>query len=102
MTAAAPVDIGTLITRTPGVYGGRPCLVGTRFPVLQVAACYRDGMSPEQIASEYGPLDLAAVYAGVAYYLANQAAIDAELEEREALSERLAAEGPARGLERAV
>ncbi|MCC7363464.1 MAG: DUF433 domain-containing protein [Dehalococcoidia bacterium] len=84
MTTAAPVDIGSLITRTPGVYGGRPCLVGTRFPVLRVAAEYAGGTTAEELARDY-ELDLAAVYAGIAFYLANRAAIDAEMEEEERL-----------------
>ena len=45
MTTPTVVDISSLITQTPGVYGGRPCLAGTRFPILQVAACYLDGMT---------------------------------------------------------
>ena len=74
------INIGTLITSTPGVYGGRPCLAGTRFPVLEVAVHHNAGEPPEQIAASYG-LPLAHVYAGITYYLANQAIIDAELEE---------------------
>ena len=81
MASTAPFDIGTLIEATPGVYGGRPCLAGTRFPVLQVAVAHNSGMTPEQIVEHFLDLDLAKVYAGVAYYLANKAAIDCELEE---------------------
>lgn len=75
------VDISTLVTRTPGVVGGRPCLKGTRMPILQIAACYQEGMSPEQMQEQYEHLDLARIYAGYTYYLANKAAIDAELKE---------------------
>jgi uncharacterized protein (DUF433 family) len=80
MTRTASIDIGTLVTSTPGVYGGRPCLAGTRYPVLEVAVHYSAGMSAEDIADEYG-LPLSHVYAGIAYYLANRAAVDAELEQ---------------------
>jgi uncharacterized protein (DUF433 family) len=80
--SAGVFDIGQLITRTPGVYGGRPCLAGTRFPILQVAVHFNAGEPPEQIAALYG-LPLTHVYAGVAYYLANREAIDEELAEEE-------------------
>ena len=95
MVASELVDIGTLITRTPGVYGGRPCLADTRYPVLELAAHYNAGEPAEQIAGDYH-LPLPHVYAGIAYYLANKQAIDAELtEEHDAhdaeLSEHLAA-----------
>lgn len=95
MASAATVDIGTLITRTPGVYGGRPCLEGTRYPVLQIAVHYNAGDTAEQVAADYH-LPLSHVYAGIAYYLANKAEIDAELEEERrsydaALAEHLAA-----------
>lgn len=91
MTAAAPVDIGTLVTQTPGVYGGRPCLEGTRFPILQIAVHYNAGTTPEELASDFG-LSLPHVYAGIAYYLANRAAIDKELEDDEREYLRMAAE----------
>jgi uncharacterized protein (DUF433 family) len=80
MATTAPFDLGTLVTCTPGVYGGRPCLAGTRYPVLEIAVHYTAGMSADEIADEYG-LALAHVHAGIAYYLANEAAIDSELEE---------------------
>jgi uncharacterized protein (DUF433 family) len=62
--------------------GGRPCLAGTRFPILQVAAEFEAGMTAEELIANYG-LDPAAACAGIAYYLANKAAVDAELAERE-------------------
>lgn len=78
MTSVPSTEIAGLIASTPGVYGGRPCLAGTRFPVLEVAAQYNGGSTAEEIAASY-ELDLAAVYAGVAYYLLNKDEIDGEL-----------------------
>jgi uncharacterized protein (DUF433 family) len=80
MAQATTVDIGTLITKTPGVYGGRPCLAGTRYPVREVAVHYNAGVRPEELAGEYN-LDLEKVYAAIAYYLANKESIDSDLRE---------------------
>jgi uncharacterized protein (DUF433 family) len=71
-------DISSLIVSTPGVCGGRPCLAGTRFPILELAVHYNAGETAEEVAAAYDlPLD--GVYAGYAYYLANRSAIDADL-----------------------
>ncbi len=94
MASTAPFDIGTLITCTPGVYGGRPCLAGTRFPVLQIVAHAQAGIGPEQLAEELG-LDLVKVYAGYAYYFANRQSLDEEFAEDVAEFERMAAEAQA-------
>ena len=80
MATNGTTDVGALITRTPGVYGGRPCLAGTRYPVLEVAVHFNAGQSAERIASDY-QLPLAHVYAGIAFYLSNKPAVDAELED---------------------
>ena len=81
MAATPPInDIGSLVTQTPGVYGGHPCLAGTRYPVIEIAVHYNAGVSPEQLADEYD-LPLAKVYAGYAYYLANRSTVDSQLEE---------------------
>lgn len=82
MWSSAPFDIGNLIEATPGVYGGSPCLAGTRFPVLQVAAELKAGRSADEIVAAYEGLDLPRVHAGLAYYFANQELIDFELESR--------------------
>ncbi|MBA4179461.1 MAG: hypothetical protein C0506_02635 [Anaerolinea sp.] len=81
MTAPDVVQIDSLLTRTPGVYGGRLCLAGTRYPMTQVAVHYREGMTADEIVAEFEGLSLAAVHAAIAYYLANRAAVDAEIEE---------------------
>jgi uncharacterized protein (DUF433 family) len=87
MIQATTVDIGTLITATPGVYGGRPCLAGTRYPVREVALHFNAGVSPEEIAQDF-ELALEKVYAAVAYYLANKNAIDTDLHESQVAWER--------------
>jgi uncharacterized protein (DUF433 family) len=76
-----PVDIGTLVTRTPGVVGGRPCVAGTAIPILRLAVMQNEGLSADEMLDEYPHLDLLRIYAGLAYYLANNAAIDSELDE---------------------
>ena len=82
MASTAPFDIGTLVEVTPGVYGGQPCLAGTRFPILQLAAEFNAGLSADEIVAAFEGLDLPHVHAGLAYYLANQRAVDAELSRR--------------------
>lgn len=83
MTAPDVVQIDSLLTQTPGVYGGRLCLAGTRYPMTQVAVHYSEGMTADEIVAEFEGLSLAAVHAAIAYYLANRAAVDAEIEEDE-------------------
>jgi uncharacterized protein (DUF433 family) len=93
MTAPTEVDIGTLIERRPGVYGGRPVLKGTRFPVLQIAVLHNEGQDAEEIQRRWLPhVDISLIYAGIAFYLANRDAIDAELEEERVAYEAAALE----------
>jgi uncharacterized protein (DUF433 family) len=78
-------DIGSLISRTPGLHGGRPCIAGTGVTVRRIAVLHNAGEAPEEIAANFGHLSLAHVHAALAYYYANKAEIDADLaaEERE-------------------
>jgi len=86
---ATTVDIGTLITRTPGVVGGRLCIAGTRVSVMRIAIYYQLGKTPEEIAVIYDHIDLAQVYAALAYYHANREEIDADIEEEEKIADEL-------------
>lgn len=86
------IDIGTLITRTPGVLGGRPRIEGTRVSVQRVAAWYKMGLNAEEIIERMGNLTLAQMYAALTYYHANPEEIEAYLATEKADYERLAAE----------
>ncbi len=94
MSATSAVDIGTLIVSRPGVNGGRPCLAGTGMSVHAVAMLDREGLTAEQILDEYPDLDLARIHAALAYYHANKARIEAELEEEDRLYMKMAAKYP--------
>lgn len=83
------IDIGTLIVRTPEVRGGRPRIAGTGVTVRRIVGWYKLGLSPEEIADEFGYLSLAQVYAALAYYHANREEIEADLAGEEAEAERL-------------
>jgi uncharacterized protein (DUF433 family) len=84
MATTAPFDIGSLIESIPGVSGGRPVLAGSGFSITQLAACYNAGWSVDEILSHFPQLDRLHVHAGIAYYLSNRAATDAELERQQA------------------
>ncbi len=84
--------IDTLLSRSPDVCGGRMRIEGTRVTVHQIATCYRQGLTPEEIGEQCAPISLAQVYAALAYYHANRSEIDRELEAETADYERLASE----------
>lgn len=84
--ATAVTDIGTFITQSPKIRGGRPCIAGTAVSVHRLAIWYKMGLRPEEIAARIGHLTVAQVYAALTYYHANREIIDAEIaaEEEEA------------------
>ena len=84
--------IDTLLTRSPDVCGGRIRIEGTRVTVLQIVTCYQQGLSPEEIADQYPHVNLAQIYAALAYYHANRDEIDHELEAEATEFDRLASE----------
>ena len=79
---APTVDIGTLIGAIPGVYGGRLLLLRSGFPIIQLVADYQSGMRIDEFKENYPHNDEESLYAGIAFYLANKSACDAELDER--------------------
>jgi uncharacterized protein (DUF433 family) len=56
---------------------------GTRITLDTVVGAFNDGASAEDIVSMYPSLDLADVYAVIAYYLRRRAEVDAYLRRRE-------------------
>jgi len=88
---AGLTDIGTLIAQTPGICGGRPRIAGTGVSIRRIVGWYKMGLSPEEIADQYGHLNLAQVHAALAYYHANRDEMEAELAEEEAEYDRLEA-----------
>ena len=86
------IDIGSLITSTPGVVGGCPCIAGTRVPVRSIAIYYKQGYMPEEIVQQYEHLSIAQVYAALTYYHANRAEIETDISREQAEYDRLANE----------
>ena len=89
MKMATVVDIGTLITRSPDVRGGRPRIAGTGITVRRIVGWYKLGLSPEEIADRIEHLSLAQVHAALAYYHANPVEIDADIAADEAEGNKL-------------
>lgn len=67
------IDYLPYIVRDPALCGGEPVVKGTRVTVRTILASLAEGMSVEQILSDFPTLDLAAVRAVIAF-----AAISAE------------------------
>ena len=87
-------EIGSLIDRDPAIRRGRPKIAGTGVTVMRVAAWYKAGLTPEEIATQYGHLSLAQVHAALAYYHANPEEIEADLAQEEAFAETVDHESP--------
>ena len=69
---------GRGIITEPGLRGGRPVIAGTGVTVRTIVGHYKLGLSPEEIADQL-ELELAAVYAALAYYHAQRADIEADI-----------------------
>jgi uncharacterized protein (DUF433 family) len=86
---ATVTDIGTLLTQSPGICGGRLRIAGTGVSVRRIAIWYKLGYSPEEIAVQIPHLTLAQIHAALTYYHANRNQMDAEIAEEKAEAERL-------------
>ncbi len=86
---ATPVDIGSLITRSPEIRGNRPRIAGTGVTVRRIAVLSNLGHIPEEIVAKIPHLNLAQIHAALAYYHANRSEIDADLAKEEAEAEVL-------------
>lgn len=83
------IDIGSLITSSPAICGGRARIAGTGVSVHRIVGWYKLGWSPEEIADRIGHVSLAQVHAALAYYHVNQQTIEAEMAAEEAEADRL-------------
>ena len=86
---ATVTDIGTLLTRTPGVCDGRLRIAGTGVSVRRIVGFYKLGLTPEEIARRIGYISLAQIHAALAYYHANREAVEAEMAAEDAEYDRL-------------
>ena len=60
---------GDRISKTQGVCGGKTCIAGHRIRVLDVVRWHEhQGMSPDEIVSQFPTITLADVHAALAYY----------------------------------
>ncbi len=74
---------------TPGVVGGKPRIAGHRITVANIAIWHeRFGKSADEIAAEYD-LDLADIYAALAYYFDHREEIDRSIKDGEAFAAEL-------------
>lgn len=82
-------DIGTLIVRSDAIRGGRPRVAGTGVTVRRIVGWYKQGLTPEEIATEISHLSLAQVYAALTYYHANREEIEADIAAEEVEAKQL-------------
>ncbi|MBP8948563.1 MAG: DUF433 domain-containing protein [Candidatus Promineofilum sp.] len=67
-----------LIVRVPELHAGQPVIAGTGVAVRTVVGHYKLGLTPEEIADDMA-LDLAGVYAALAYYHLNREEIEVDI-----------------------
>ena len=82
-------DIGQLISCDPQYRDGKPCIAGTGVSVRRIVGWYKSGVSPEEIADQYGHLSLAQVHAALAYYHANYEAMERDIRAEEEEEQQL-------------
>ncbi len=70
------------VERRPGVCGGNPVIVGTRFPVRSVVtSVYRFGMTPEEMVEAWPYLTLAHIHDALSFYHDHRRMIDRAIRE---------------------
>jgi uncharacterized protein (DUF433 family) len=92
VNAPATIEIGSLITRSPGIKRGVPRVAGTGISIRTIARLHQQGLTPEEIAISRYNLKLEQVHAALAYYFANRDEIDADIARQEQETSRIEAE----------
>ena len=85
MSTLAPVEIGNLITRTPGILGGKPCIEGHRIGVHRIAGWWKLGLTIEEIGERLPTLAPAEIHVALAYYHLHREEIEGYLEAERAI-----------------
>lgn len=84
------------IVSTPGVMGGKPRIAGHRISVQDIAIWHTElGYTVEQIADDY-KLNLADVYAALAYYHDHKEEIDKSIEDGDKFVEEMKKKTPSK------
>jgi uncharacterized protein (DUF433 family) len=82
-------DIGTLIERTPGYNGGKATMAGCGTSVNQVAIMHGWGLSFDEMLVHLPRCRPEHVHAALAYYFANRALTEAEIDAADAYAREL-------------
>ena len=94
--AELPVtELDFMITRTPGILGGKPCLRGHRIGIHRVAGWWKLGLTTEEIGERLATLTPAEIHVALAYYHLHRQEIEGYLKEERAACRSLAVKPPA-------
>ena len=88
-TRETELVITSHIEITPGVRSGKPRVTGTRITVSDIVLWTEQGMSPDEVVTQFPSLTLADVYAALAYYHDNRQVIDDQIKESRRFAEQL-------------
>jgi uncharacterized protein (DUF433 family) len=76
------------ITKTPDICGGRACIAGHRIRVMDIVVWHeKRGYSADEIVDMFPGIQLADVYAALAYYFDNREEIDADFQKEDEAAE---------------
>ena len=78
----------SLITKIPGVCGGKATIDGHRIRVINIVYMHKWGYTPERMLEDCDSLNLAQIYAALSYYYENCKDMDKEIKEYEEYFER--------------
>ena len=92
MATSSATDLNSLLVSKPGFRNGWPCLRGSGITVHNVGVRFSQGVTIQEMCEQNPHLDPSLFYAAVAYYLANRAIIEQQLEDERLEVEKLASE----------
>ena len=74
-----------MITVTPGVCGGKPCIAGTRIRVQDIVIRTELGDLPDDLVRAFPHITLADVHGALAYYYEHREVIDQQIRDSDEL-----------------
>jgi uncharacterized protein (DUF433 family) len=93
--AAPKANDQSRVVSSPGVCGGKPCVAGTRIRVQDVYAWHElQGLSADEIVSNYPQLAMADVYAALSYFWEHRDEILRQIADEESWVAALKARSP--------